>query len=52
MLLGYPAVVNDAALAAGFAAYAEDVAGIPVEAPPPTMGGEDFAYFAAARARR
>ncbi len=46
MLLGYPAVVNDAALAAAFAAYAQDVAGIPVESPPPTMGGEDFAYFA------
>jgi amidohydrolase len=46
MLLGYPPVVNDPGLAEGFARYAREVAGIPVESPPPTMGGEDFAYFA------
>jgi amidohydrolase len=46
MMLGYPAVVNDPALSDAFAAYAGEVAGIPVEVPAPTMGGEDFAYFA------
>ena len=46
MLYGYPPVVNDAVLAQNFKAYARDVAGIPAESPPPTMGGEDFAYFA------
>ena len=45
MLLGYPPVVNDTRLANGFMAYVRDV-GIPVISPPPTMGGEDFAYFA------
>jgi amidohydrolase len=42
---GYPPVVNDAALAAAFAAYVRERTGIPVEALPPTMGAEDFAYF-------
>ncbi|MFN2459656.1 MAG: M20 family metallopeptidase [Candidatus Velthaea sp.] len=46
MLLGYPAVVNDRALAQAFAAYVHARGGIPVVSPPPTMGGEDFAYFA------
>ena len=46
IMLGYPAVVNDPALSDAFAAYAREVAGIPVEVPAPTMGGEDFAYFA------
>jgi len=45
MLLGYPPVVNDADLAASFAAYAREN-GFTVERPAPTMGGEDFAYFA------
>ncbi len=46
MIWGYPAVVNDARLAATFRAYMESNSAIPVLAPPPTMGGEDFAYFA------
>ena len=45
MLLGYPAVVNDAALVESFAEYAREH-GFRVERPAPTMGGEDFAYFA------
>ena len=45
-VMGYPPVVNDAALAEAFREYARDVAGLAVESPPPTMGGEDFAYFA------
>jgi amidohydrolase len=45
MLLGYPPVVNDAELAESFAAYAREI-GFTVERPAPTMGGEDFAYFA------
>jgi amidohydrolase len=45
-MLGYPPVVNDATLAEAFGRYAQEVAGIAVESPPPTMGGEDFAYFA------
>jgi amidohydrolase len=45
MLLGYPAVINDAALAESFAQYARE-RGFTVERPAPTMGGEDFAYFA------
>src|SRR5581483_220422 len=46
MIYGYPPVINDPDLAASFKTYVRDVAGIPVESPPPTMGGEDFAYFA------
>jgi amidohydrolase len=46
IMLGYPPVVNDPVLTEAFAAYARDVAGIPVQVPAPTMGGEDFAYFA------
>jgi amidohydrolase len=46
MLWGYPAVINDAGLATTFRAYMEEHTSIPVLAPPPTMGGEDFAYFA------
>jgi amidohydrolase len=45
MLLGYPAVVNDAALAESFTQYMREH-GLQVERPAPTMGGEDFAYFA------
>ena len=45
MLLGYPPVVNDTALAESFAQYSRD-RGVRVERPAPTMGGEDFAYFA------
>ncbi len=42
---GYPPVVNDAALAEQFAAYLREE-GLRVLALPPTMGAEDFAYFA------
>jgi amidohydrolase len=45
MLLGYPAVVNDVALAESFTQYMREH-GVEVERPAPTMGGEDFAYFA------
>jgi amidohydrolase len=45
MLFGYPPVVNDAELTEAFAEYARDQ-GFIVERPRPTMGGEDFAYFA------
>ena len=44
-MLGYPPVVNDATLTAAFARYAA-AQGLTVATPPPTMGGEDFAYFA------
>ena len=43
---GYPPVVNDPLLADGFAAYMHEHSGLSVERLPPTMGGEDFAYFA------
>jgi amidohydrolase len=43
---GYPPVVNDSALAESFAAYMRANSGLRVERMPPTMGGEDFAYFA------
>jgi len=46
VIYGYPAVVNDAELAATFRAYMLAHTTIPVESPAPTMGGEDFAYFA------
>jgi amidohydrolase len=45
MLLGYPAVINNPALSESFAQYMRE-RGVPVERPAPTMGGEDFAYFA------
>ncbi|HTV74162.1 MAG TPA: M20 family metallopeptidase [Candidatus Acidoferrales bacterium] len=43
---GYPAVINDAALTHGFAEVIERRGDIALASPPPTMGGEDFAYFA------
>jgi amidohydrolase len=46
MFWGYPAVINDAELAETFRIYMEENSGIPVTRPSPTMGGEDFAYFA------
>jgi amidohydrolase len=46
IMLGYPPVVNDPVLTASFTTFAREVVGIPVEVPPATMGGEDFAYFA------
>lgn len=45
-LMGYPPVVNDPQLAGAFAVFMQANGTIPVEAPAPTMGGEDFAYFA------
>jgi amidohydrolase len=46
VLRGYPPVVNDAALAEDFSTYVREHTGIRVERMMPTMGGEDFAYFA------
>jgi amidohydrolase len=43
---GYPAVINDAALAENFSRYVRERSALRVEAPDATMGGEDFAYFA------
>ncbi|MBV9277383.1 MAG: amidohydrolase [Candidatus Eremiobacteraeota bacterium] len=43
---GYPPVVNNAALARDFATYMRAHSAIAVVEPPPTMGGEDFAYYA------
>lgn len=45
IVYGYPPVVNDERLATAFAEYAQEC-GIAVRALPPTMGAEDFAYFA------
>lgn len=46
VLRGYPPVVNDTALAEGFAPILARQPGVRVERLPPTMGAEDFAYFA------
>jgi amidohydrolase len=43
---GYPPVVNDVALAEAFAEYMRAQSPFRVQRMPPTMGGEDFAYFA------
>jgi amidohydrolase len=43
---GYPPVVNHPVLASAFKSYLTETIGIPTSSPPPTMGGEDFAYFA------
>jgi amidohydrolase len=43
---GYPPVVNDARLAEAFTVYLRSHTKLRVEAMPPTMGAEDFAYFA------
>lgn len=43
---GYPPVVNDEPLAQRFADYVRANSSLRVERPQPTMGGEDFAYFA------
>jgi amidohydrolase len=43
---GYPPVVNDEPLSERFAAYVRANSAIHVARPQPTMGGEDFAYFA------
>jgi amidohydrolase len=46
VIWGYPAVINDATLAQTFRAYLAEHSAMPVLSPAPTMGGEDFAYFA------
>lgn len=43
---GYPPVVNDPGLAESFAAYMRTHSSLHVDRLPPTMGAEDFAYFA------
>lgn len=43
---GYPPVVNNVQLAQSFRDYMKANSGLTVESPPPTMGAEDFAYFA------
>ena len=43
---GYPPVVNDVTLAESFARYMKARGTLHVERPAPTMGAEDFAYFA------
>jgi amidohydrolase len=43
---GYPPVVNNARLAEEFTTYVRERTEIVVDRPMPTMGGEDFAYFA------
>ena len=46
VIWGYPAVVNDALLASTFRAYLASETSLHVASPAPTMGAEDFAYFA------
>ena len=46
VIYGYPPVVNDEELTRAFIAYMRDHTKITVESPAPTMGAEDFAYFA------
>ncbi len=43
---GYPPVVNDVTLAENFREYMRTHSQLDVQSPPPTMGAEDFAYFA------
>ncbi|MGA8575743.1 MAG: M20 family metallopeptidase [Candidatus Cybelea sp.] len=46
VIRGYPPVRNDEALAEQFSGYLRAHSRLHVEAPMPTMGAEDFAYFA------
>jgi len=46
VIYGYPPVVNDPALATAFAAHMKATGDVEVVSAPPTMGAEDFAYFA------
>ena len=46
VIYGYPPVVNDEALAQSFSNYVQTHTDLPVARPEPTMGAEDFAYFA------
>ncbi len=43
---GYPPVVNNRQLANDFAQYMRGHSNVGIVHPPPTMGGEDFAYYA------
>ena len=43
---GYPPVVNDTALSENFSQYMKAQSRLVVDRPPPTMGAEDFAYYA------
>jgi amidohydrolase len=43
---GYPPVVNNVTLAENFSRYMRTHSALRVERPAPTMGAEDFAYFA------
>jgi amidohydrolase len=47
VIYGYPPVINDGALAHAFTEYVRSVTPVVVHALAPTMGAEDFAYFAA-----
>jgi amidohydrolase len=49
IIYGYPPVVNEPQLAAWFAGRLADLENCPVVNAEPTMGGEDFAFFANAR---
>ncbi len=46
VVYGYPVVVNDPPLTEAFREYLTANAGVAIVTPAPTMGGEDFAYFA------
>jgi len=46
VIRGYPPVVNDAGLAASFTRYARERSSLRFADAPPTMGAEDFSYFA------
>jgi amidohydrolase len=46
VLYGYPPVVNNVTLAENFSRYMKTHSQLRVERPAPTMGAEDFAYFA------
>lgn len=48
VMYGYPPVINDAILAENFSAYMKSASSLAVQRPAPTMGAEDFAYFAQA----
>ena len=43
---GYPPVINDVNLAEKFSQYMKSHSRLAVDRPPPTMGAEDFAYYA------
>jgi metal-dependent amidase/aminoacylase/carboxypeptidase family protein len=43
---GYPPVVNSVTLAENFARYMREHSDLDVQRPAPTMGAEDFAYYA------